>query len=267
MRRDINLRELQMLEFEVLCQLDDFCKKYNIQYSLSCATLLGAVRHGGFVPWDDDIDVMMARPEFERLAALLHETGELSYSYGAHGLGFYPFIKILSDKGFFNAPSLKEDHAHLWVDVFPVDGLAEDMEQVRKQYKIVGFLSNMIRAGHTRLWKGRTRFRAIAKTAAHPFAKLVGDKRLIRAIESHAKQVPFDQAKYVGGIVWGGCPIISKGIFIERATVLFEGREFPSPADLDGYLRTLYGDNYMEIPPKHAQVKKHPHYVDAWVEE
>ncbi len=267
MRRDIDLKEIQAIEFETLCRFDDFSKKYDIHYYLCCATLLGAVRHGGFVPWDDDVDVMMARPEFERLAALLRETGELPYSYGGHGLGFYPFIKILSDRGFFKVPNLKEDRTPLWVDVLPVDGLAEDTEQRNKQYKIERSLSNMIRAAHTRLGKGRTRSSAIAKTVAHPFAKLVGDRRLIGAMNSYAKRIPFEGAKYVGGIVWGGCPTMPKELFMDRGSVLFEGRAFPAPADQDYYLKNLYGAHYIELPPKRSQVKRFPHYVEAWVEE
>jgi len=54
-----------------------------------------------------------------------------------------------------------------------------------------------------------------------------------------------------------------KELFMDRGAVLFEGREFPAPADWDGYLTRLYGDHYMDLPPKYAQVEKHPHYVEA----
>ena len=64
---DKALKKLQETEFDILCMIDDYCKKYNIKYSLYAGTALGAVRHGGFIPWDDDIDLAMTRLEFDKL--------------------------------------------------------------------------------------------------------------------------------------------------------------------------------------------------------
>ncbi len=131
MRREIDLKELQSILFDTMCRFDDFAKKYDIKYSLGYGTLLGAVRHHGFVPWDDDVDLMVTRPVFDRLADLLRDTGELPYTYAGHGKHIYPFIKVQSDRGFMRSYFDNETHERIWIDIFPVDG-ASDKPLARK---------------------------------------------------------------------------------------------------------------------------------------
>lgn len=131
MRREIDLKELQSILFDTMCRFDDFAKKYDIKYSLDGGTLLGAVRHHGFIPWDDDVDLMVTRPVFDRLADLLRDTGELPYTYAGHGKHIYPFIKVQSDRGFMRSYFDNETHERIWIDIFPVDG-ASDKPLARK---------------------------------------------------------------------------------------------------------------------------------------
>ena len=136
--KQINIEEIRKLQISILLYVHEFCKKNNIRYSLSGGTLLGAVRHKGYIPWDDDIDIMMPRPDYERFVNEFNENRkDVEYkvicSYNDSQF-FQPFAKVVNTKTF-----LKETYKRpvaqmgVYIDVFPIDGLPND-EQKREKY-------------------------------------------------------------------------------------------------------------------------------------
>lgn len=130
--------ELKQGLLEILCEFDSVCRKLGLRYSLYAGTLLGAVRHQGFIPWDDDIDVMMPRPDYERLL-----TSEEAFSspfelaFSGKGGYMYPFAKLFDLRIRAQEQSLEGIYSeNLWIDIFPVDGLASKESERLSDWKL-----------------------------------------------------------------------------------------------------------------------------------
>ncbi len=139
--KKLNLDEIKKIEFEILIAFDTVCKEHNLRYGLSGGTLLGAIRHGGFIPWDDDIDVVMPRPDYERLIdisnkvfndRLFFSTPKTDYNT-VHAYGkLYDMRTELIE-----FPDSKRLKSHVYIDVFPLDGLPNDANKNCKHRKKV----------------------------------------------------------------------------------------------------------------------------------
>ena len=134
--RRLDLHEIQKRELEIFKVFTEICEKYGIRYYLAGGTLLGAVRHHGFIPWDDDIDVNMPREDYDKLLAHADEIAASGdYKLAAYELGNlnYPFAKIYDLHTSIN--KLYDDdetERNLWIDIFPMDGLPDDEREVRR---------------------------------------------------------------------------------------------------------------------------------------
>lgn len=137
--RQLTLREIQLEELKLLSYFDEFCNINRLKYSLVYGTLIGAARHKGFIPWDDDIDVAMPRPDYEKLLSL-----RSSFNSGAieliadklnHSLDATYAAVINRDIPCKNTYSMTKRSQYLWIDVFPVDGFTEDYEKMESIYR------------------------------------------------------------------------------------------------------------------------------------
>lgn len=141
--RELDLREVQLLLTEMLREFDAFCSFHHLEYRLDHGTLLGAVRHKGFIPWDDDIDVSMPRPDYQRLTELAVGKESLE-SFPSH-LHFEDyttglpksFIKLFNSHTSVELPSYypKKPINELCIDIFPIDGMPSDKDEIRKRYE------------------------------------------------------------------------------------------------------------------------------------
>ena len=135
--KKMNLRELQMCELQILLFFDEFCRKNGIRYSLASGTMIGAVRHQGFIPWDDDIDIFMRRAEFEKSRHCAAKQGYSAGRYrfcfpGSEGY-FYPFLKITDTKTAAQEKIIRPEYTGgVWIDVFPIDYCADTKEEARR---------------------------------------------------------------------------------------------------------------------------------------
>ena len=249
----LNKKEIKSKELEILIFFDKYCKENHLHYFLAGGTLLGAIRHKGFIPWDDDIDVCMPRNDYERFVNSFAEVHP-SFSIRTKMRGDFdaPFTKLVNkniilDLKYTNSNTDK----NLWIDIFPVDGLPNDIDVVKTIYKRTGVYRNILLLCDCKLGEGRTLFRKIAKFFLKPLSILYGKKRCIKNIESIAARYPYDNCDYVGIVTWGLYGVgerMLKSEFEKAVEVEFEGHKFPAFSCWDSYLRGLYGD-YMQLPP------------------
>lgn len=266
-RRIKSLREVQMIEFEILNEFKKFCDKHNIKYYLVGGTLLGAVRHKGFIPWDDDIDVGILRNDYDKLLKLLKKDptiGSKKYlaKYPGDGESYFPFIKIVdtSTAVFGNF----RGKMHLWIDVFPMDYLC-DTKTERKQVFERLWRYRYCLGISTQTWK-----QCFADHHKFPFLQLIrwlclcliGPQYYMHKINDkkyHGRQ----GKKYVGDLVWQFDPEKDKyrvEDFVEQIELEFEGELFTAPVGFDAMLTNFYGD-YMTPPPEH---KRGGHNIEAY---
>lgn len=255
----LSLAEIHERELAMLKLFDALCKEHGLRYYMAGGTLLGAVRHGGFIPWDDDIDLLMPRPDYERLQELVRTQPFLpAYEFHSPKLRnlYDPFCKIFDlttrvDKDFIKDPYDR----HLWIDIFPMDGLPENMEEVQRIYRSVLRLRRLLKFMKAKEGTGSSRIRAIVKPVLKPFALLLfGKRRTVARIERIAKRYPFEGAHYVGGVVFGYGPQerMVREHYIQEIPMQFEDCMSVAPGSYDIYLKALFGD-YMQLPPENQR--------------
>ena len=251
-----SVREIQLLELEILKQFKQFCEKNQIKYYLLAGTLLGAVRHGGFIPWDDDIDVAVLREDYDKLLRLLKKDRSLGskkfYVHIPGDKGYrWPFIKIVNK----NTVAYEEDHykTEIWIDVFPMDFLANTKEERQKIYKkIVKYNYFAHLASYD--WNF-CRFICPKKLALQyvrwKLLHFIGAEFFVKRI-SEGKFFGKQGKDYVGCVVYPIDPEKDKysiEAFKKSIEVKFEDETFPIPSGFDEMLTNFYGD-YMTPPPE-----------------
>ncbi|MDY6030091.1 MAG: LicD family protein [Acidaminococcaceae bacterium] len=252
--RKLEHSEIQKLELEILLYFDEFCKQHGLTYYLAGGTLLGAIRHKGFIPWDDDIDVCMPRNDYVKMVMLLGSIDDKKYKLKSNLLGHYvaPYTNLINSLTKIDCRFSDEtvDNS-LWIDIFPVDGLPEDVDLVSQIYRKCDFFRRMLLLNDAKIGEGKTFFRKCAKYIAKPIARLYGRRRCIEQLEKIATQYSYDECKYVGVITWGLHGIgerMLKSEFEQPVEVEFEGHLFPIFSCWEEYLKGLYGE-YMKMPP------------------
>lgn len=266
--KKIKAFNIKKREFEILLELNFFCEKYNLKFSLSGGTLLGAIRHKGFIPWDDDIDVCMPRKDYEFFVKNF-STVRTNLKVRCNLLNNFnvPFAKIIDTDTIIDSKfDESEINKHLWIDIFPVDGLPEDIDKVKEIYSKCNFYRTILLLQDAKLGEGTTFFRKYAKYLLKPLAKLYGKKRCVDRLEEIAKSNPYETSKYVGAVTWGLYGVgerMLKSEFEKSVEVEFEGYKFPAFSCWDSYLTGLYGD-YMQLPPVE---KRKTHNMTVYLKE
>lgn len=253
MKKRLVSTEIKKIEVEILSNIVSFCQKYQLRVYLSGGTLLGAIRHHGFIPWDDDIDICMPREDYEKFIRNFHSKNSYIKIKSSLDNDFSaPFAKVVDLRTWVKSEFSDRDiDQYLWVDVFPVDGLPESLEEVKKIYAKCDYYRKIYLLTDATLGKGKTKIRKYMKYILKPLANLYGKKRCCDKIEAIAKSYPYEDYEYVGAITWGlygAGERMLKSEFEKTVMVEFEGRQFPTFSCWDSYLKGLYGD-YMQLPP------------------
>lgn len=249
---------------DMLDALADFCDSHGIYYTLSGGTLLGAIRHKGFIPWDDDIDVNMPRPDVERL-----------YKESDGRIGKYYLIKPGDDKftGSFyriydmdtvmeNSLGMKNDHPTynpVFIDIFPVEGLPDNELKRKIYYERASIIRKTMRVAQRDNVAAKTKKQLILNYIGYYPAHFIGYKRLVDKFQSFIQRYDFDNANFVGVMSAARFKteeVIDRTGYITPIDVEFEGKIYHGPSNYDRYLSQLY-DDYMELPPVEKRQTHH----------
>ena len=257
-----NLQEHQAILLELLREFDRICKKHNLQYMLFAGSALGAVRHKGFIPWDDDLDVVMLRPHYERfLQVAPAEAGDLYYVQGEFSdhwpMNFSKLRKNNTTCLEKYHPKDPKTHQGIYIDIFPCDN-ASDSQLVRKiQYyssRIV-LAKALARRGYETNSKLKKLFMAgCSILPIKPFYRMALQRKAVQSKLVHT--------------FFGGTSKFEKGLLqrkwlTETVDMEFEGVTVPVSAYYDALLTALYGD-YMTIPPEEdRKCKAHAILIDT----
>lgn len=271
----LTLPEIQAQSLEILQTVHDFCVEHDIKYSLAYGTLIGALRHQGFIPWDDDIDIIMPRPDYERFVASFTEPGlgiicEKDKDYYLNYCRVFDTARTDSTT---ILPIGKDFHGGVWIDVFPADGVSDDkdtfarniaqakknwMKQLRYRYSLASFRDIVKTCGI----KDFLILSAI-KLSGQGRKKLDFHNQLVR---ENAVRIPYGSTGH-----WSQLTVLDDGVrnyqlaedFEETVDARFEGRTFKIMKGYDRVLRNIYGD-YMQLPPEDQRQPKHGFTTLFW---
>lgn len=262
MREIVNLTELKEILTEELLAFARYCDEKGLRYYLCGGTLLGAIRHQGFIPWDDDIDVAMPREDYERFIDLT--AGGMTERYAVQSYKTtrdhaYPFVKIYDRKTVLIEDRYRRtSEGGVFIDVFPVDGIPESMDAYRKRLVSIKILRKLNTYAGTSVVHSKTVLRTILRIVLVAIAKTIGTRFFNRRIDRIARECKLEGSRHCGVMVWGygERERVETASFLPVATATFEGHEFSIPQGYDQYLASLYGD-YMTPPPEPMRVTHH----------
>lgn len=268
--RKIEIKELRKILLELMDEIHAFCEKHGLKYYLSGGTLIGAIRHKGFIPWDDDIDIHMPRPDYEKFLELFPKESEnVLLENRLNDKYRYTYAKVCKKN------TLVVEHAMdggvdegVFIDVFPLDALGNTEEEAKKLMDKLSLKVDMTRSLIYRQWRKGVPFtRNFAIWGLHVVSLMAGGhKKLIKDINKIMTTYDYDKSKYVGEFIdkVQYKRITEKSLYGNGVLHEFEGRQYYVPDDYDKVLRNFYGD-YMKLPPKEQQVLTHG--FDAYVLE
>lgn len=270
MEKDI-MQGLKEKELEMLKHFIDICEKYRLRYFLVEGSCLGAVRHKGFIPWDDDIDVGMPRGDYDKFLSIAQAELPNNFFLQNHCTDKeYPmsFSKIRNSDTTFIEKSLQNcDINHgIYIDVFPLDGFTSNC--IKKVFFIIKKYLLSFRISYLFVFEKKTpkkyTFRYFIKKVVKIISKVVYPdiKKAVLKRDEHYRKYKYDASKLVANhsSPYEQKEVMPKEFYGDGIDGVFEGINVKIPKNYDAYLSTLYGD-YIELPPEEKRIGHHYHTI------
>lgn len=246
--KEITLEEKKQVQLQMLIEIDEFCRKHNIRYTLAYGTLIGAIRHKGFIPWDDDVDIMMPLPDMLRFREIFKSETMCYCDVDTDNKYQYAFSRIANTQT-YNKDGLISTTYGICIDLYPVLGLPDSIERIKLFFKDANVELNR------RMRIMRLRGRILRYL---PVKSIPGFNKAMRRYRDVLFQYPYESTKFffTNGGELEMRNVHDFDLFEEMIEVPFEGHKFMSIARYDEYLRCFYGD-YMQLPPEEQRVPYH----------
>jgi len=262
------MNPLQEKQLELLKAFVRVCEKHNLQYFLAYGSALGAIRHKGFIPWDDDVDVVMPRKDYDEYIKLQYEYEGTPYfiqTFKSDPCYIYNYGKLRDSSTTFLENAFRNHRMNqgVFIDIFPLDGMSFTVDNKKKAVKRNRFVWRQVYWSYLPALRRKIHARTFLKdillniVAGLAYVFDIAHYRNKR-VEKYARKIPLEQSALAGTIfTYGsltGC--METELFKETIKVPFEDTEVNVLKEYDKYLTNLYGD-YMTFPPKEKQVGHH----------
>ncbi|WP_050612380.1 LicD family protein [Ligilactobacillus agilis] len=265
MKRDISIEESQKMVFEILKFYKDICDDNNLTYYLAYGTLIGAVRHGEFIPWDDDIDVFMPREDYNKLVEIMDTIDDryklVSFENNKRFTAPLPKIidtktKLVQHYDFYERVELG-----LYIDIFIIDNAGNTYEEATNFYEnVYSIYKKWFKADLKIFLSNKSKLRSILGAVKRLPYKIRGISYYLRKYTQFSTTYLNKNTKYVATTNTGS-PEVQRNVFLkddfgEGVDIKFEDQVFRAPTNYQKMLEVEYGD-YMKLPPKEKRVSHH----------
>lgn len=265
-KKIMDINERKLVQLGIMDSFHRFCKEHDLTYSLAAGSLLGAVRHNGYIPWDDDIDVCMLRKDYEKLESLFPNVLDGKYKMASiYRIKEWhiPYAKIYDDSTLLIETKYSTEEIGVNIDVYVVDDAPSEQKLWNHQYKQFLRFNKLLAIKNLKLSKERSFIKNLSIVLMKIPCLTINKRRLIEQWTKYIKGN--NDKKYKLCFVYTGTDMkkpFPNSYFNEIKEYQFEGRNFYGFKQADSYLTGLYGD-YMKLPPEEQRVTHH-HSIAFW---
>jgi len=261
-------KKLRECQVKMLDAVVEICNNNNLTYVLLAGTCLGAVRHKGFIPWDDDIDIGLPREDYDKLLLIANEVlPENMFCQTFENEKEYPLLyaKIRLNDSIFLERSIVQSEMHhgVFIDIFPIDGCSKSLNLAKRFFRKVWLRKNVIFLKKVKRPKSKLTLKGKIKRclfAIYSFFFTI--KSCYKSLNNLLKKYTVSNSSYIGNLfgAWKMKEVMRKevmfGVDMQTTQVEFEGKIYNAPYDTHAYLTSLYGD-YMTPPPPEKRISHH----------
>lgn len=260
------IKAIQNIDLEIALFFVDFCKSHDLLCYMCGGGCIGAVRHHGFIPWDDDLDFFLPRKDYEKLKQLWKDTEKYALRFPTKEDNDHNIFITLRDKTttMIKYYQVNYDIPHgIAIDIFPLDGCPSGRLARKKQlfwaliYQLYG--AQMVPKNHGKLVEGTGK--ALLKVVQSSSARYKIWKHAEKKMSKHS----IEDSSFITELCAGPRYMhleYPKELFEEALLADFEDTKLPIPIGYDGYLKMAFG-NYMELPPEEMRIPSHEAFIDV----
>jgi len=259
---EMTLKDIQRVSLEILKHIHQVCEKNGLKYCIFYGTLIGAIRHQGYIPWDDDVDIAMKRKDYDQLMRIIKEEESESNPYYVDHYSYsndYPYyiMRICDKRTMINFDSTTHN-CGVFVDVYPLDDTGGDIEYWNRNVAKVNRMKKyMILCTYKSILYGSNIWHKLGNIPLLIYSRIKGTRFFNNKIDKLAKQFNGKNSGYIGVPAWEKYPCQFKEEWLKEYTLIpFEDTKVYAPIDYDNVLKAKYGD-YMKLPPESARIPNH----------
>ena len=260
--KQLSFEQIREIQIELLVYFDKWCNEHDINYSLGEGTLIGAVRHKGFIPWDDDIDLLMPREDYDKFIKIYKGKYRL-INHHTERRWRWCFSRLSDETTFVTFKNPKKNYHGIWISLFPIDNFPDAPNDKSQWAAVMKKVNIYQRIGRRRdsccYWKPEQKlYKNLLRCLLIALLSPISYNWLAKQQEKLIEQ--FNQSstarKGLLACLWDDAWYCDKKAFESFTNLEFEGHVFKAFSGYDTYLRAQYGD-YMQLPPEEDRIAKH----------